>query len=226
MNGTLLAVGFDLDYTLWDHGGFAESFFGSIAWELGGRLGCSGRRVEQVLRDTLARLTVGHPRIFDEALLRMGVEDPVLVAELVERYHRHRPPMRPYPGALDALRDLRGRGYRTFLVTDGLSDTQRYKVEALGLMPWFDERVFTGDFPRILQKPSPFPFLLACRRLGVAPRQCAYVGDNPLCDFEGPMRLGMRTIGVPTGPFAGRPVPPGHSPERRVTGLGELGGVL
>ncbi len=226
MSATLLAVGFDLDYTLWDHGDFAASFFGAIACELGGRLGCSGRRVECVLADTLARLTLGHPRLFDEALLRMGVEDPGLVAELVERYHRHRPPLRPYPGALDELRRLRNRGYRTFLVTDGLSDTQRYKVEALGLRPWFDELVFTGDFPRILHKPSPFPFLLACRRLGVRPRQCAYVGDNPLCDFEGPMRLGMLTIGVPTGPFAGRPSPPGHPPERLVAGLGELGGLL
>jgi putative hydrolase of the HAD superfamily len=219
-------VGFDLDYTLWDQGHFTASFFGSIAWELGGRLGCSGSRVERVLAETMARLTMGHPRVFDEALRRMGVEDPGLVAELVDRFHRHRPPLRPYPGALAALRRLRDKGYRLFLVTDGMSDTQRYKVEALGLRPCFDELVFTGDFPRILQKPSPFPFLLACRRLGLGPRQCAYVGDNPLCDFEGPMRLGMMTIGVATGPFANRPVPPGQHPERAVAGLEDLGGIL
>ena len=223
---SLLAVGFDLDYTLWDQGHFAESFFGSIAWELGGRLGCGSERVERVFRSTLAQLTMGHPRVFDEALRRMGVEDPGLVKELVERYHRHRPPVRPYPGARSALRRLRDRGYRLFLVTDGRSDTQRYKVEALGLGPCFDERVFTGDLPPILRKPSPFPFLLACRRLGIAPRQCAFVGDNPRTDFEGPTRLGMLTIGVATGPFAARPVPPGLEPDRRIRSFEDLGGFL
>jgi putative hydrolase of the HAD superfamily len=226
MSPTLLAVGFDLDYTLWDQGHFVTSFFGSIAWELGGRLGCKGDRVERVLHETLARLTLAHPRMFDEALARMGVEDPALVAELVERYHRHRPPVRLYPGVRGALGRLRERGYRLFLVTDGASDTQRYKVEALELRSCFDELVFTGDFPPILRKPSPFPFLLACRRLGVSPRQCAYVGDNPGLDFEGPMRLGMLTIGVPTGPFACAGAPPGVAPLMRIDRFEDLGGIL
>jgi len=223
MAGTLLAVGFDLDYTLWDQEYFAESFYGSIAWELGGRLGCKGETVRRILHETLQKLTMAHPGIFDEALRRMGVDDPALV---VERFHLHRPPLRLYPGARGALKWLRGRGYRLFLVTDGLSETQRYKVDALDLRPAFDELVFTGDFPRILQKPSPFPFLLACRKLGIQPRQCAYVGDNPLCDFEGPMRLGMLTIGVSTGPFSGKPVPPGVAPNLAIGGLEELGVIL
>ena len=226
MAGNLVAVGFDLDYTLWDQSAFAESYFAAVAPELGGRLGCRPGTVRQVLQETLGQLTLGHPGLFDVALGRLGVADPVLVAELVARYHQHRPPLRPYPGALAALARLRACGYRLFLVTDGMSSTQRYKVAALGLHGCFDEQVFTGDLPGILHKPSPFPFLLACRRLGLRPRQCAYVGDNPQCDFEGPARLGMLTIGVATGPFAGRPVPPGQAPELRITTLADLGGLL
>ena len=226
MSGTLLAVGFDLDYTLWDQGTFAESFFGSIAWELGGRLGCKGERVERVLQETLAQLTMAHPHVFDEALRRMGVDDPGLVAELVERFHRHRPPLCPYPGARGALERLLDRGYRLFLVTDGVSATQRYKVAALGLEPCFHALVFTGDFPLILQKPSPFPFLLACRKLGLRPRQCAFVGDNPLADFEGPQRLGMLTIGVRTGPYANQLAPKGPAPDFRIHAFEDLAGIL
>ena len=226
MERTLLAAGFDLDYTLWDQEAFSASFFGAIAWELGGRLGCGGARVERTFKETLRQLTLGHPRVFDEALRRMGVEDPGLVAELVDRYHRHRPPLRLYPGVRRTLATLRGRGLRLFLVTDGKSDTQRYKVESLELAPCFDELVYTGDFPPILHKPSAFPFLLACRKLGVRPERCAYVGDNPLCDFEAPRRLGMLTIGVPTGPFAKRAVPPGQAPELRVEAFEDLGALL
>ena len=226
MNPGILAVGFDLDYTLWDQDAFAGTFFCGIARELGGRLGCGHDRVERALRSALARLTMGHPHLFDEALRGLGVEDARLVAELVERFHRHRPPLHPYPGVRASLASLRNRGLRLFLVTDGVSETQRYKVEALGLRDWFEERVYTGDFPRILRKPSTFPFLLACRRMGLRPSQCAFVGDNPLADFEGPMALGMLTIGVATGPFAGQPVPPGQVPHRRIRRLEELGALL
>ncbi len=226
MADELLAVGFDLDYTLWDQGRFVLSFLGSIAEELGGRAGCPPDHAERVLRETLGNLGAGHPALFDAALTALGLEDPALVADLVERYHRHRPPMHPYPEAIPVLDRLRSKGTRLFLVTDGRSDTQRYKVEALGLAPWFEERVFTGDFPRLLHKPSPFPFLLACRRLRLRPGQCAFVGDNPLCDFEGPRRLGMLTLGVGTGPYAGLDVPLRRSPHHRVADLSGLGRYL
>ena len=218
------AVGFDLDYTLWDQGHFASSFFSSIAWELGGRLGCKGDRVERVLHETLARLTLAHPLLFDQALHQLGAWDPRLVAELVERYHRHRPAADPYPGAERTLRQLKEAGLRLFLVTDGHGPTQRHKVEALRLGGWFDQMVFTGDFPEHRRKPSPFPFQLACGRLGVPPGRCVYVGDNPACDVAGPRSLGMRTIGVSTGPFAGMEAP--QQPDLRVQGLEDLAGLL
>ena len=223
MNGAGRAVGFDLDYTLCDQRAFTLSFIGGIAPWLGRRLGLAAGQVAGAFREALNQLTPRHPRVFDEALARLGVEDPRLVADLVGRYHRHRPPLEPYPGARGLLELLRDRGYRLFLVTDGWSRTQRYKVEALGLGGCFEVRVFTGDLPPGLQKPSPFPFLLACCRMGLPPGRCAYVGDNPLCDFEGPRRLGMLTIGVATGPYTALA---GQAPDWRVGRLDELGELL
>lgn len=221
---TLLAVGFDLDYTLWDQGGFARTFFRSIAGEAGLRLGLPAPFVLGRLLRAWRCLGPGHPRLFDEVLRSLGREDPQLVADLVARYRRHRPPIRPYPGARPALEALRRRGFRLFLVTDGPGETQRYKVSALGLVDAFEVGVFTGDFPALLRKPSPYPFLAACQRLGVPPRRCAFVGDNPATDFESPRALGMLAIGVSTGPYA---VPgPGARPHRRIQDLGELEGML
>ncbi|BDU75449.1 HAD family hydrolase [Mesoterricola sediminis] len=220
--GSLLAVGFDLDYTLWDHGRFAETFFAAVAGEVGGRLGLAPARVEAELRRAWRDLTPGHPRLFDTALARLGSADPALAADLVARYRRHRPPIRPYPGALPLLEALRRKGLRLFLVTDGGAAVQRYKVEALGLASAFDARVFTGDFPALLRKPSPFPFLVACRGLGVPPRRCAFVGDNPETDFEAPRCLGMLAIGVTTGPYAELPPAAGLGPHRRVRDLRDL----
>ena len=226
MDLRLDAVGFDLDYTLWDQDAFARSFFDAIATDFGRRLGWGRGRVLRACHEALERLTPAHPRLFDHVLHQLGAWDPRLVAELVQRYHRHRPAAEPYPGAPGLLRRLRAAGFKLFLVTDGHGPTQRHKVEALGLGPSFDQMVFTGDFAERLHKPSPFPFQLACGRLGLAPDRCVYVGDNPACDFQGPKSLGMLTIGVATGPFAGTAAAPEQAPHLRVDALEELAGLL
>jgi putative hydrolase of the HAD superfamily len=220
------AVGFDLDYTLWDQDAFARSFFDAISPELGRRLGCGPSQAARACEDALCSLTLAHPHLFDQVLHRLGAWDPRLVAELVERYHRHRPPAVPYPGAERTLGRLRQAGFRLFLVTDGYPPTQKYKVDALGLGPWFDQMVFTGELRSHQRKPSPFPFQLACGRLGVAPDRCVYVGDNAACDFAGPKRLGMFTIGVSTGPFAGMEADPGQAPHLLIGPLEDLDGLL
>ncbi len=220
------AVGFDLDYTLWDQDAFFVSFIAAAAEEYGRRLGCGRRRFAQVCAGALGRLTPAHPALFDQALHQLGAWDPRLVAELVARFRDHRPPAQPYPGADRTLRLLREAGFRLFLVSDGHVPSQRHKVATLGLAHRFDHLVFTGDLPGHRRKPSPYPFLLACARLEVAPDRCLYVGDHPALDFPGPRSLGMLTAGVPTGPFAGSAVPPEPRPDFQLAALEDLLGLL
>jgi len=171
-------------------------------------------------------VTLGRPGLFDEALRDLGAWRPEWVAELVRGYRGHRPPARLYPGAAELLARLAERGCPLFLVTDGHSATQRHKVAALGLAPRLDRMVFTGDYPPELHKPSVFPFLHACGGLGVELARCVYVGDNPRCDFQGPRRLGMTTVGVGTGPFAHLEAPPELAPHLRIRAVAELEEVL
>lgn len=216
------AVGFDLDYTLWDQADFYRTFFQAQAEAFGRRLGCGPRRFLQAGASALDQLTPAHPGLFDRVLAQLGAWQPGLVTELVDRYHRHRPPMAPYPGALELLERLRAGGWRLFLVTDGYAPTQRHKVAALGLAPCFEALVFTGELPEGQQKPSPAPFRLACDRLGLAPNRCLYVGDHPALDVPGPRSLGMLTVGVATGPFARREPIPDLTPDLRLAALEEL----
>jgi putative hydrolase of the HAD superfamily len=220
------AIGFDLDYTLWDQDAFMSSFIQATAQDLADRFALERGRVIGVFVGALVRLTMHHPRLFGMALADLGVGDPDVERELVERYRRHRPPLHPYPGTQKVLGWLRDAGFRLFLVTDGNPSTQRYKVAALGLEPWFDAMVFTDELSGNHPKPSPVPFALAASRLGVAPEECVYVGDDPSRDFQGARQLGIRTIGVATGPFAGLAVAPDMLPDQRIDRLEHLRGVL
>ncbi len=220
------AVGFDLDYTLWDQDAFFASFFDAAAGDYGRRLGCGPRRFVQVCAGALRKLTPDHPALFDQVLHQLGAWDPRLVAELVTRFHAHRPPAAPYPGADRTLRLLREAGFRLFLVSDGHTPSQRHKLAALGLSRRFDHLVFTGDLPEHRRKPNPYPFLVACARLEVAPEHCLYVGDHPARDFPGPRRLGMLTAVVPTGPFAGGEVPREFRPDFQLDALEDLVDLL
>ena len=219
------AVGFDLDYTLWDQDAFFASFFDQVAGEFGRRLGCGPRRFRQVCAGALEQLTSAHQALFDRALHQLGAWDPRLVEELVDRFHRHRPPAEPYPGVPRVLDQLREGGLRLFLVTDGHAPAQRHKVAALGLQDRFDALVFTGDLPAAQRKPSPEPFRLACARIGVAPARCLYVGDHPDLDVPGPRRLGMATALVATGPFARRRLRPEATPHLLLASLEDLLGL-
>jgi putative hydrolase of the HAD superfamily len=226
MNSGKRAIGFDLDYTLWDQDVFAHSFFDAIAEDVGFRLGLTSSAVATAFKSALNRLTLYHPRLYDEALKDLGSSDQNLVAELVERYHNHRPAIRLYPSAEETLAYLKASGYRLFLVTDGYSETQKYKVDALGIGPYFEIVIFTGDYPRELRKPNPFLFSLVAERMGLEPEECIYIGDNPQCDFEGPKRIGMQTIGVSTGPFVGFQVHSHQAPDLRIGQLAELRHIL
>ena len=220
-----LAVGFDLDYTLWDQDLFFRSFGEAVSSWLGEQSGLGSARVATAFHWGLRELTLHHPRLLGAVLDHLGIRDPGLEWELVTRYRNHRPAMRPYASAVPTLDWLQAAGFHLFLVTDGHSATQRYKVEALGLGPWFDAMVFTDELPGPHAKPSRLPFQLAADRLGVAPFRCLYVGDDPERDVAGPRSLGMGTIGVGTGPFA-RQRPPGLSPDQRIDALEHLRGLL
>jgi putative hydrolase of the HAD superfamily len=143
---------------------------------------------------------------------RLNLKPPDL-AEVVEVYRTHSPNIRPYEGASEFLGRLREH-YRIGLLTDGRSDSQKQKLQALGLERFFDAVVFTDELGKDCWKPSTAGFEEIRRRLDVPHEACAYVGDNPAKDFLPGNRLGWRTIRMvrPGQVHAGTVAPPeGHS---------------
>ena len=98
---------------------------------------------------------------------------------------------RPRRGAVETLRELRGRGLRTGLITVCSEDTVDVWPETpfAGL---FDAEVFSCACG--LRKPDPRIYQLVCDELGVQSTEAIFVGDGANDELAGAERVGMRAI--------------------------------
>ncbi|MDR3399313.1 MAG: HAD hydrolase-like protein [Pandoraea sp.] len=215
-------VVFDMDDTLYPEADFVRSGYRAIAervwhdWHVD---------IEPELRRRFAAGQRGD--LMSAALANLGVCVPeeYVGAVLVKTYREHRPSISPYVEVVPVLTELRNRGHRLALLTDGWAAVQRRKLEALGLTGFFDEIVVTDELGRDAWKPSTKGFERILTALGVRGDQALYVSDNPLKDFIGPHRLGMRTVRiVRPGTEHGDSLPPTpeHQPKCVIHALAEL----
>ena len=97
-----------------------------------------------------------------------------------------------YDWVLPMLETLKRRGYLVGLITNGTHALQYKKLAMTGLAYVFDEVVVSGDTD--WEKPDREIFRFAAERLGVAPDECVYVGDNRKNDVDGAKGAGMYTV--------------------------------
>ncbi|MBE6798888.1 MAG: HAD family hydrolase [Ruminococcaceae bacterium] len=102
----------------------------------------------------------------------------------------------PFPFTVPTLEQLKSRGYKLALITNGRSELQRRKIEMLGFEKYFDEIYVGGEHEK--QKPSTEPFLYIAEKLGVDPNEMVYVGDNPENDVEASRKAGCLPVFVNT----------------------------
>ncbi len=157
---------------------------------------------------------------FDRALPMHGLEPSTeLITSLVEVYRCHVPDIALTPDATAFLDLLRGRPVAA--ITDGPPQSQRRKVEALGVTDLIDLVIYTGELGPGMSKPHHRAFELVEESFDVRPNQLVYIGDNPAKDFAAPRSRGWQTVRVrrPAGLHSQIESPDG-TPE--VTSLAEL----
>ena len=95
-------------------------------------------------------------------------------------------------GALACLEDLKARGLRSHVLTNGPSDGQRRKLSCLGLERLVDQ-VFISEETRVA-KPSLQAFRNVLDQLGVAAGSVVMVGDSLEQDILPAQKVGMRPL--------------------------------
>lgn len=131
-----------------------------------------------------------------ELLTRIGASagpSDERAAEWFAGYQAHRHATRaPFPDAEPVLGRL-AIDFRLGAVSNSSTDHQRRKLDAIGLLAYFGERLICSD-RHGAAKPAASIFLAGCTSLGLPPHEVAYVGDNCETDAMGAHRAGLHGI--------------------------------
>ncbi|PCJ81059.1 MAG: noncanonical pyrimidine nucleotidase, YjjG family [Bacteroidetes bacterium] len=85
--------------------------------------------------------------------------------------------------ALEVVKELKNRGHRLIILTNGFEEVQHIKVNRCGLEPFF-EKVLTSDALGI-KKPNPGIFKLALHIVGSRVQDAVMLGDSLESDVMG-----------------------------------------
>ncbi len=130
--------------------------------------------------------------------------------------------VRAQPGAAELLRELRGAGIRTGLVTSKTTIRRDLDGRLAGLDSLL-ECVVTGDDVK-RGKPDPEGIFAAMAQLGGTSETTAYIGDGPV-DVRAGQAAGVRTIAISHGLHGEDELAP-TGPDFLLTGLDQVARAL
>src|SRR5688572_251784 len=187
------AVLFDLDGTLYDRDRLAADLlhaqYAAFAHEL------RGIAYERFFRDAITMDDHGYG--VKEAGYRALVQSWGLDAALADRLIAHF--WASYDGhchlsddVRQTLAELRRRGLKLGVITNGPSVMQRRKLAVLGLEHAFDAMLVSEE--EGVRKPDVEIFRRALERCGVAAHEALFVGDHPVADVSGAHGAGLLAV--------------------------------
>lgn len=130
-------------------------------------------------------------RVWTETLRSLSLPDH-RASEFAELYREERTRRyQLFDDVEEVISDL-GKRYDLVLVTNGMSDLQRDKIDAMRLERWFPHLLVSGEVGS--WKPHPDIFHAALRCTGASPDDAAMIGDSLSRDISGARGVGIRTI--------------------------------
>ncbi len=223
---TLEVVVFDLDDTLYPEEEYVYSGFKAVGAWLQEKVGVP---LDETAEELKRLYDSGHKHdTFDYWLSLNRLESTAHFSGMLRAYRDHTPSIHCFPSAESMLLRCRAR-FRLGLLSDGHLETQRRKIESLGIQRLFDVILLSDELGRESWKPSEIPYREVLKRLNADPRKTVYIGDNPLKDFVSARKLGMKTVRVvhPHGIYSNvEPPDPGHAADIDVTSLEDVESLL
>ncbi len=172
---------FDLDDTLYNEKQYVRSGFKAVAEYLG---------ISEAESELWRFFEMKLPAI-DTYLDQIGQSEKK--AEALKIYREHKPLIYLNEGIVELISDLKEKGIRVGIITDGRPSGQRNKIESLGLNRLIEDIIITDELGgEQFRKPCDIAFRIMQRRWRIPFEQMMYVGDNIHKDFQAPKQLGMQ----------------------------------
>ena len=150
----------------------------------------------------------GARNLIEQAFAVIGERaDEARIDELFERFlnlYRDEPAIRskPFPGVIDALESLQGRGHALGICTNKPQELSELVLDGLDMGRFFGDVVIGGDALSI-RKPDAGHLLEVIQRLGHLPADAVMVGDSA-ADVGAARNAGVPVIAVDFG-YTDRP---------------------
>ncbi|MYD09195.1 MAG: HAD family hydrolase [Chloroflexi bacterium] len=146
------------------------------------------------------------PAILQDTLTELGIREAAALADEILRAYDWKavPGTVVFPDVFPALDELSSRGIRLGVVTNSSQpmSLRDRELRQHGLLPYFpDCRLAAADVGYL--KPHPRIFHCALERIGAAPAEAVFIGDNPIADVSGALGVGMRAVQRLNGDCAG-----------------------
>ena len=122
--------------------------------------------------------------------------EEVLSAMKQEYARRWMDNSKPYPGIVEMLRELAGRGCKLGVLSNKPDEFTRRMVESL--LPGIGFTAVIGASRPELRKPDPTNALKIAQMMGLSPDAVAFVGDSAV-DVQTALNAGMFPVGVTWG---------------------------
>lgn len=167
----------DLDDTLYSEIDYLKSAYKYIASKI-------SDNPDNLYAIMLEKYELGE-NVFDYLETELNVSK----SSLLDYYRFHKPDIEPYDGVMAFLHKL-SQSYKFSIVTDGRSQTQRNKIQALGLELFLSNIVISEEVGS--EKPNIINFQKAI--VGLNSKKNFYIGDNIKKDFVTPNKMGWTTI--------------------------------
>lgn len=182
----LKAVIFDLDDTLYSEKEYVKSGYQKVAKVL--------PQISNV-EEKLWELFESKKPAIDELLAQEKIQSEKIKQECLLAYRQQVPEIHLYEGVMEMLIELRGKGLKLGIITDGRPEGQRAKIQALGLESFVDHIIITDELGGpVFRKPNMTAFQIMKEKMNVLYDEMCYIGDNIKKDFIAPEKLGIRSI--------------------------------
>ncbi len=177
---SIRVVLFDLDDTLSPEESYCFSCFSEVGDAMELRFG---------INDAYAKLKALFAKDKGRVFNRLLDQENIVYTEndiksLLEIYKNHFPAIALTDEKKVLLEELRRKGYRLGIITDGNPIQQENKINALGLSKLVDKIIITDKLGGSeFRKPNPCAFLMMKEHFDVNFEEMLYIGDNPKKDF-------------------------------------------